>query len=202
LPVAKTGRVGHDSGVATGVATPTAELARRGYAVLRGAVPLEAVERALRHLHLDLVRNGLPADRLGEWLWAAHWFPERKWDDPIVALAGHLPAALRDGQLCDPQILLQPPDDCDAVELVSHVDREPDWAAGRGYLRIAGIALSAAGPDDGGLVVWPFDAAGPEALELEPGDVVVMHPRLPHASGLNRGGRIRYAVYFRFLEQL
>jgi ectoine hydroxylase-related dioxygenase (phytanoyl-CoA dioxygenase family) len=39
------------------------------------------------------------------------------------------------------------------------------------------------------------------ALELEPGDVVVMHPQLPHASGLNREGAIRYAVYFRFLQR-
>lgn len=176
-------------------------LARRGYAILRDAVPREAVERALRHLHLDLVRNGLPADRLGEWLWAAHWFPDLKWDEPVVALASHLPVELREGTMCDPQILLQPPDDCDDVELVSHVDREPEWAEGRRYLRIAGVALSAAGPEDGGLVVWPFDAEEPEPLELEPGDVLVMHPQLPHASGLNRGGRIRYAVYFRFLEE-
>lgn len=177
------------------------ELAGRGYAVLHGAVPREAVDRALRHLHLALVRNGLPADRLGEWLWAAHWFPELKWDEPIAALAGHLPATLRDGELCDPQIVLQPPDDCADTELVAHVDREPGWAGGRGYLRIAGVALSDAGPDDGGLVVWPFDAGQPEPLELEAGDVVVMHPQLPHASGLNRGGRIRYAVYFRFLAR-
>jgi hypothetical protein len=176
-------------------------IARRGYAVLRGAVPPEVVERALRHLHLRLVRDGLPAERLGEWLWAAHWFPELKWDEPVVSLAAHLPAELREGAMCDPQILLQPPDDCDDVELVSHVDSEPDWAGGRRYLRIAGVALSAAGPEDGGLVVWPFDAAGPEPLELDAGDVVVMHPQLPHASGLNRGGRSRYAVYFRYLEE-
>jgi hypothetical protein len=183
-------------------AEPLADLlARRGYAVLRGAVPAEAVDAALRHLHLALVRDGLPAERLGEWLWGAHWFPELKWDEEIVALAEHLPGELRGGQMCDPQILLQPPDDCDDVELVSHVDREPDWAAGRRYLRIAGVALSAAGPEDGGLVVWPFDRDEPEPLELDAGDVLVMHPQLPHASGLNRGGRIRYAVYFRFLGE-
>jgi hypothetical protein len=27
-----------------------------------------------------------------------------------------------------------------------------------------------------------------------------MHPKLPHSSGLNREGAIRYAVYLRFLE--
>ena len=194
-----TAGVRHHPAVATRT-EPLADLvARRGYGVLRGAVPGEAVDRALRHLHLALVRDGLPADRLGEWLWGAHWFPELKWDEEIVSLAGHLPAELREGRMCDPQILLQPPDDCDDVELVPHVDREPEWANGSPYLRIAGVALSAAGPEDGGLVVWPLDGADPEPLELAAGDVVVMHPRLPHASGLNRGGRIRYAVYFRFL---
>jgi hypothetical protein len=175
-------------------------LERQGYAVLRGAVPTDAVDRALRHQHLDLVRNGLPAERLGEWLWASHWFPHLKWDEPIASLVEHLPEELRSGQMCDPQILLQPPDDCDDVELVPHVDQLPDWADGRQYLRIVGIALSAAGPETGNLVVWPFDRDEPEPLEVEPGDVVVMHPQLPHSSGLNREGRIRYAVYVRYIE--
>jgi hypothetical protein len=186
--------------VATEAAVSDA-LARDGYALLRGAVPPDAVDRALRHLHLDVVRNGLPAETLGEWLWAAHWFPHLKWDEPIAGLAGFLPDELRTGQLCDPQILLQPPDDCEDVPLESHVDTEPDWAAGRRYARIVGVALSAAGPETGNLVVWPLDGGEPQALEVEPGDVVVMHPQLPHTSGLNREGRIRYAVYFRYLEE-
>jgi hypothetical protein len=185
--------------VATSTETVGARLERRGFAVVRAVVPPDAVERALRHVHLALVREGLPADRLGAWLWDAHWFPHLKWDEPIVGLTAVLPPELREGTACDPQILLHPPDDCDEVELTSHVDVEPPWADGRTYLRIVGVALSAAGPGDGGLVVWPFDDAGPEPLELEAGDAVVMHPRLPHTSGLNRHGRIRYAVYFRFL---
>jgi hypothetical protein len=179
----------------------TAEaLGKRGYALLRGAVPRDAVEDALRHLHLDLVRRGAPAEELGSWLWSAHWFPHLNWDAPIAGLAAWLPEELRDGELCDPQIILQPPDDCDEHELVSHVDQEPAWAVGRRFLRIVGIALSPAHAANGGLVVWPFDAAKPHALELEPGDAVVMHPQLPHSSGLNREGAIRYAVYLRFLE--
>ncbi|HZD86808.1 MAG TPA: phytanoyl-CoA dioxygenase family protein [Gaiellaceae bacterium] len=174
-------------------------VAKRGFAVLRDAVPSEAVDAALRHMHLDLVRNGLPADRLGSWLWGADWFPHLKWDPPIAALAWWLPEELREGELCDPQILLQPPDDCDEQELVPHVDSLPEWAGGRDYLRIVGVALSPARAANGGLVVWPFDGE-PEPVELEPGDALVMHPRLPHSSGINRQGGIRYAVYFRFLE--
>lgn len=170
----------------------------RGYTVLRGAVSPEAVEAALRHLHLDLVRRGAPAETLGSWLWAADWFPHLKWDAPVVALAEQLPDELRTGEMCDPQILLQPPDDCPDAELVPHVDQVPEWSNGRGYLRIVGIALTRAHARNGGLVVWPFEGE-PEALELEPGDAIVMHPQLPHSSGFNREGAIRYAVYFRFL---
>jgi hypothetical protein len=172
----------------------------RGFTVVRKAVSIEAVQDALRHIHLDLVRDGLTKERLGEWLWSAHWFPHLKWDVPIRALTEALPAALRAGEMCDPQILLHPPDDCDDVPITSHVDQTPDWARGRPYLRIVGVALSRAHAGNGGLVVWPFDTRSPEALRLDPGDAVVMHPQLPHSSGLNREGAIRYAVYFRFLE--
>lgn len=178
----------------------TARATRRGYEVLRRVVPPEAIERTLRHLHLDLVRNGAPAETIGKWIWAAHWFPHLKWDPEVVGLLDHLPERLRDGELCDPQVLLQPPDDGADVELTPHVDREPEWAQGRRYLRIVGIALSRNHEANGGLVVWPFGSAEPEPVELEPGDVVVMDPRLPHTSGLNREGAIRYAAYFRFLE--
>jgi hypothetical protein len=172
-----------------------------GFAMLRECVPQEAVEGALRHIHLDLVRRGLDAETAGSWLWSAHWFPHLKWDPPIAGLASFLPAELRDGEQCDPQILVQPPDDCEDMPLSSHVDQEPAWAGGRPYRRIVGLALSRAHAGNGGLWVWPFDAAGPIPLELDAGDVVVMHPRLPHSSGFNREGAMRYAVYFRFLEQ-
>jgi len=176
-----------------------AELARKGYAVLGNVVPRESIDAALRHLHLDIVRRGLPAEQLGSWLWSAHWFPHLKWDPPIVALADWLPGFLRDGEACDPQIVMQPPDDCADDPLVSHVDAEPDWAGGRRYVRIVGVALTPAHATNGGLVVWPFDSEDTAALELAAGDVVVMHPDLPHASGYNREGAVRTAVYFRFL---
>jgi hypothetical protein len=176
------------------------DLAARGFSVLRGFVPPAAVEDALRHIHLDLVRRGASAETIGSWLWSAHWFPHLKWDEPIVALREHLPDELRHGESCDPQILLQPPDDCADQPLESHVDREPEWAEGRRYCRIIGVALTRQSASNGGLHVWPFDGGGPEALELAPADVLVMHPDLPHSSGVNREGGIRYAVYFRFLE--
>ncbi len=180
-------------------ATPR-DTAASGVQVLRGAVSAEAVERALRHIHLDVVRRGLPPDDMASWLWNAHWFPHLKWDAEILALLAGLPDDIREGELCDPQILLQLPDDCDDAPLESHVDQEPEWAAGRRYRRIVGVALSPSRPTNGGLVVWPLDGGDPRPVEAEPGDVIVMDPALPHSSGFNREGAIRYAVYFRFLE--
>lgn len=172
----------------------------KGYEILRRAVPAGAADRALRHVHLHIVRYGAAQERLSEFLWNAHWFPELKWDDEIAGLAACLPARLRSGEICDPQIVLQFPDEPDEVDLVPHVDREPDWAEGRSYLRVVGVALSRNDTANGGLVVWPLDGGEPEPVELDPGDVLVMDPSLPHASGLNRTGGIRYAIYFRFLE--
>jgi hypothetical protein len=173
--------------------------APRGFEILRRTVPLEAVDGALRHLHLDLVQRGASAETIGEWLWAAHWFPHLRWDKQIVALVQHLPAPLRTGELCDPQIVLQFPDVGLEAPLESHVDHEPAWANGRSYARIVGIALTPNRASNGGLAVWPLDGADVESVELEAGDAVVMDPSLPHASQRNREGAIRYAVYFRFL---
>ena len=171
----------------------------RGFEILRNLVPHEVVEAALRHLHLDLVRQGASAETIGEWWGAAHWFPHLRWDTEIVTLVEHLPPRLREGELCDPQIILQPPDVGDEAYLEPHVDREPDWAGGRSYARIIGIALSANRAANGGLAVWPLDGGDVESVELEPGDAVIMDPSLPHASQWNREGGIRYAIYFRFL---
>jgi hypothetical protein len=51
---------------------------RSGYEILRAAVPLDAVDRALRHLHLDVAKRGIPPEWLSGWLWTAHWFPHLK----------------------------------------------------------------------------------------------------------------------------
>ena len=141
----------------------------------------------------------MPADRLGAWLWDAHWFPHLKWDEPIVGLTAFLPPELRDGTTCDPQILLHPPDDCDDVELISHVDVEPPWADGRTYLASSASPSARRAPRTAASSSGRSTRPGPSRSSSSAGDAVVMHPRLPHASGLNRQGRIRYAVYFRFL---
>jgi phytanoyl-CoA dioxygenase PhyH len=176
------------------------ETSVRGYEVLRRVVPQEAVDAVLRHLHRDIATRGLPQEWLADWLWNAHWFPHLRWDDEVTALLAHLPEAHRDGELCDPQIVGQMPDEPIDVELEPHVDQLPDWAHGRPYRRILGVALTPNVPENGGLTVWPLDGGEPQQLELEPGDALVMDPGLPHASGVNKTGSIRYCVYFRFLD--
>jgi hypothetical protein len=161
-------------------------------------VPLELVDDALRLLHLDLLERGPSAEELSRWLWGAHWFPHLNYRDEILALASALPPRWRTGTPCDPQILLQFPHVGPEPEISFHVDREPDWAEGRRYLRIVGVPLSRWCEANGGLLVKQDDGAHP--VELEPGDAVMMTPDLPHSGGISRTGALRYGVYFRWLE--
>jgi hypothetical protein len=169
-----------------------------GYQVVQGAVPRERVHAALRLLHVDMLRRGIDAKELGEWLWAMHWFPHLRFEDEISALADALPPQWQEGTRCEPQILLQFPHVGETEPEISfHVDREPDWADGRRYLRIVGVALSEWTTENGGLVVQSDQ--GIEPVVLAAGDAVMMTPDLPHSGGINRTGEIRYGVYFRFL---
>jgi hypothetical protein len=176
-----------------------ATMESRGWAVVRGAVPRDAIEAAMRRLHLDVVERGLPKDVFDDYLQRMCWFPHLRWEPEILALAEHFPAELRRGEMCEPQILLQPPDAVDDWPIESHVDEPPPWAPGREYDTIVGIALTPSHQANGGVRVWPFDGEDPVPVELDVGDLLVMHPKLPHSGGLNREGSIRYAIYFRFL---
>ena len=175
----------------------TSGSASAAHEVGRSMIPLELVDDALRLLHLDLLERGASAASLGEWLWSAHWFPHLNYHPAIVALADALPSAWRSGKMSDPQILLQFPHVGSEPEITFHIDQEPAWAHGRGYLRIVGVPLSPWRRENGGLLVDSADQ--PVAVELDPGDAVMMTPDLPHSGGVNRTGTVRYGVYFRWL---
>jgi hypothetical protein len=168
------------------------------FRVQRGAVPPEQVDAALRTIHLDLLERGATVGELGEWLWGMHWFPHLTYRDEILALAEALPADWQTGARCDPQILLQFPHVGPEPQVTFHLDEEPDWAGGRHYERIVGIALSSWRRENGGLLVQ--EGGGETAVELDAGDAVMLPPDLPHSGGVNRTGSIRYGVYFRWLE--
>jgi ectoine hydroxylase-related dioxygenase (phytanoyl-CoA dioxygenase family) len=188
-----------DANVSVAAPTIRETLTACGWAVVRNAVPRVAIETALRRLHLDVVERGLPKEVFDDYLHRMCWFPHLRWEPEIVALAEHLPADLRRGEMCEPQILLQPPDAVEEWPIEPHVDELPPWASDRDYDVIVGVALSPNHEANGGVRVWPFDGDGPVPLELRTGDLLVMHPKLPHSGGLNREGSIRYAIYFRFL---
>jgi len=168
------------------------------FEVARGVVPAERVNDALRLLHLDLLERGASAEELGGWLWGMHWFPHLRQDPAILRLADGLPEAWRTGRFCEPQILLQFPHTGPEPEIRFHLDEEPEWADGRRYVRIVGVPLSPWRADNGGLLVQTAD--GPEPVEAEPGDAILMTPDLPHSGGINRTGALRYGIYFRWLE--
>lgn len=170
-----------------------------GYEVERAAVPRGRVDAALRLLHVDMMERGIDAKELSEWLWGMHWFPHLRFRDEISALAEALPPEWRTGTRCEPQILLQfPHSGEEEPDITYHLDQEPEWAHGRRYLRIVGIALSEWTRENGGLLIEAGDA--PEPVELAAGDAVMMHPDQLHTGGVNRTGAIRYGVYFRYLE--
>jgi hypothetical protein len=169
------------------------------YEIARGAVPRERVDDVLRVLHGDMLQRGIDAKELGEWLWGMHWFPHLRFHDAVSALGEALPAEWQKGTRCEPQILLQFPHvGGDEPEITFHLDEEPEWAQGRRYISIVGVALSPWTRANGGLIVETGD--GIEWVELEPGDAVRMTPDLPHTGGINKTGTIRYGVYFRFIE--
>jgi hypothetical protein len=169
--------------------------------ICRAVVDLGAIDDVLRLLHVDLLTRGADAVRLGEWLWAAHWFPHLRHDPLILALADGLPDAWRGGERCDPQILLQFPHTGPEPEVTFHLDREPEWAVDRRYVRIVGIPLSPWRAENGGLCVSSDGGPGgrPVPVELDPGDVVMLAPDAWHSGGINRSGTIRYGVYLRWL---
>jgi hypothetical protein len=175
------------------------DLPAGSYEIRRGVVPHELIEGALRVLHVDLLERGAAASELSEWLWGMHWFPHLRHRPEIVALRDALPADWRQGEPCDPQILLQFPHVGEVPPVTFHIDKEPPWAEGRCYARIVGVPLSRWTRENGGLLVELRDGrAAP--VELEPGDAVMMTPDLSHSGGINLTGGIRYGVYFRWLR--
>ncbi len=181
-------------------------LEEQGYAVLRGAVGLEAVSTALRRLNLAIRQHGLSTDDI----WTcqlATFFPHLRWEPEVW---GALPPAAAEllgwqegDEWGDPQILLRFPDEAQPWTFEPHVDALPPGQEHRTYRGIVGVALTPAGAQDGAACVWPGSHRGEPGqmtpVPLEAGDALVMHPQLGHTGTLNLGPTIRTAIYFRLL---
>lgn len=176
-----------------------------GYCILRQLIPIDVVDAALRRLTLEIVRHGVTAEQIQEWAQAT-FFPHLRWEEPILAVRSCIDEAVDrrpDEEWGDAQLLMRFPDEATSWPLEPHTDSLPHWAGDRTYRVIAGAALTKARHKDGALAVWPGshrgESSGARLLEFDAGDVILMHPKLGHSGTLNRGGTIRYAVYFRLL---
>jgi hypothetical protein len=184
-----------------------ADLETDGYVVLHDAVPQQALRAALRMLNLAIRRHGLTAEEIAE-CQSATFFPHLRWEPEVW---GVLPPAAAEAlgfaegdEWAEPQLLLRFPDEAIDWPLQSHVDEAPPWAAGKRYKGIVGVALTAAGPEDGTPYVWVGSHRGevsndPVPVTLQAGDAIIMHPRLAHSGSLNLGPSTRFAIYFRLL---
>lgn len=177
-----------------------------GFTVVRRLVPHDVVDEALRLLNLEIVRRGLTPEEISR---CSHstFFPHLRWEREVMDLrtcVERLVAPRPGEEWADAQLLLRFPDEAQEWPLTPHVDGPPPWGSDRGYRAIVGVALSPSRAVDGCVAVWPGSHVGvagePVRVELDPGDVVVMHPDLGHSSTLNRGGKVRYAAYFRLLR--
>jgi Phytanoyl-CoA dioxygenase (PhyH) len=186
------------------------ELAERGYAVLRQAVPVDACRAALRLLTLAIRRHGLSAEEIAH-CQSATFFPQLRWEPEVWAVLPSMAAEVlgwaEGDDWAEPQLLLRFPDEDQPWPLEPHVDSAPPWAEHRRYKGIVGVALTPAGPLDGTPHVWPGSHRGagdthPVPVPLNPGDAIVMHPALQHCGSLNLGASIRAAIYFRLLTPI
>lgn len=173
-----------------------------GYELLPGLVDPRRVEALLRLLNLEIRANGLRVDDIDAWGHTT-WWPRLRGAPEVIDARGALEPLIGPGQWAEPQLLLRFPDRAATWPLTPHVDEPPPWAEGREYDVIFGLALTAARYRDGTLTVWPDSHHGvpgePLPVSVRPGDVVAMHPALGHCSDLNRGGSVRYTVYYRHL---
>jgi hypothetical protein len=180
------------------------ELACQGYSILEYAVFTDELEAAKRLLNLEIVNWGLTKEQFDEWHQNKTWFPTLRWKKEILDLATFIPKSFTFEQdMCEPQILCHFPDEATEWDFEYHLDQEPEWANGRKYSLIAGVALTENYFANGGLVILPpFGKEEKDSIPvaMDAGDIILMDPRLRHRSGLNQTGDVRMMVYFRFLE--
>jgi hypothetical protein len=154
--------------------------------ILRGQVPNHATHKALFHM------IGLNDEELS--------YPSNRWDPKIMQLLAYLPAQ-KETELCEPQLVRQSwrSPESDGVSL--HKDQEPEWAKGRRYSVIFGVALTPQGEYNGGVIFEQNNSL--VQPRLSPGDVVKFWPDQKHCTGIfHAAAGARYSVYFRFLEIL
>jgi hypothetical protein len=162
----------------------------------RQAVPYGLVTDALQTIWNDLLRRGLLPDEVDGYRRSHDWFPWLKPSDAIETLRLHVDRELDPiGASCEPQIMVQFPDNFDG-KLLPHIDRRDPMRMP--YRTIAGVALTEQHERNGGLHWWNGEGLRTVLEPLAPGDVVELPGQVPHASGGNHTGMPRVAVYLRW----
>lgn len=149
--------------------------------ILKERIPEPALKR-IREFILNI-----PEEEL-EW-------PIHRWNPEILKMLSYIPA--QDGELCDPQIVVQK-QGTDPYFLEFHTDKEPEWAEGRTYVKIVGVAVSGQSYENGGLSF--ITAGGIECPTLWTGSIFSFEPWEHHSPGVNQRMSPRVAIYFRWLH--
>src|SRR5947209_1236679 len=114
-----------------------------GFVVLRQLVDADLVDAALRRLNLEILRVGLTAEQIDEWKYATFW-PTLRWEPEVLAARepmGRFVDQRSGEEWGDSQLLLRFPDEAAEWSVTPHVDHLPEWAGGRAYKLIFGLAL-------------------------------------------------------------
>jgi hypothetical protein len=170
------------------------------YEVRQQCVGVELTTAVLRAIHRDIEHQGLSPGDLRSWAEESCWFPGLRGHSSVIALREALPAEWRVGQPCEPQILMDWPNEYEG-QLWPHLDQEPHWAEGRKYSDIVCVPLIPWTVANGTVIIFEGGEAR-EAVELRVGDVLWLNPTTPHSRGVNRSGLPRFGVYYRWLSQL
>jgi hypothetical protein len=166
---------------------------------LRNVVPESMRRDVLRLIGTDLRYRGLSARELDQW--GQLTWPHIEPLEQVQAIAHYLDGRFgQPGELSRPHQLVWtlPQEAPEDYPLEPHTDVPP---AGREFALIVGVAFSQWTWENGTLRVWErgLDSL-PHTVLLDPGDVVVLDPTLPHSPGVNRSGEIRTGMYVRWTK--
>lgn len=172
-----------------------------GYSLFPTPASRPAVLHALRRIFLEFRGCPITPDQVQEWD-RTTWFPgirESPEFQPDALLPRDLLQQLPSGTWCPPQILLRLPDwEPHPITSASwHVDTPPPDSRFP-YRYIIQVSLTDA-PSNGGCLYVRASTGEPRPVPTHQGDILLMHPFLPHAGSANLRSLPRVAVYLRLL---
>jgi hypothetical protein len=171
------------------------------FTVVHNVVPDRLIKQAVWEINRELFINGITTEEIKQWHNTGCWFPHLTLRKPFCDIVNLIPELFKTDIPCGPQIVVVGPDSYkDADNQWFHTDDTPDWAIRRGLTlySIVGVALTPATVETGTLKI--IKSSGEiVSPEIQPGDIIVLHPRTEHSRGLNFSPYPRYTFYYRWL---